>query len=143
VGFAGDFAVADTSSVVTQANPVQNSITHGRGVAVRTVTFQLCAIGLVGLGFAFGGWGSAVAAWYGGVAIALGNALFAWRMFADGVAPARRIARSVYAAEVLKWAWLVLALYLALAVFRLAPAPLMVGVVAAQLAFWVAVGLVR
>lgn len=122
---------------------MQNSIAHGRRVAVRTVTFQLCAIGLVGLGFCLNGWQSGVAAWYGGVVIALGNALFAWRLFAHGIAPSRQIARSVYAAEVLKWVWLVFALYLAVAVLRLAPAPLMIGVVAAQLAFWVAVGFIR
>ena len=122
---------------------MQNTIAHGRRVAVRTVTFQLCAIGLVGLGFCFGGWRSGVAAWYGGAVIALGNALFAWRLFADGIAPARRIARSVYAAEVLKWVWLAFALYVALAALKLAPAPLIVGVVAAQLAFWAAVGFVR
>jgi F0F1-type ATP synthase assembly protein I len=84
-----------------------------------------------------------VAAWYGGTVIALGNALFAWRLFADGIAPTRRIARSVYAAEVLKWVWLALALYLAIAVLQLASAPLIIGVVAAQVAFWVAVGFIR
>lgn len=84
-----------------------------------------------------------MSAWCGGGAIAVGNALFAWRLFADGIAPARRIARAVYAAEVMKWVWLVLALYLALAVFGLAPLPLIVGVVAAQVAFWVAVGIFR
>ena len=73
----------------------------------------------------------------------LGNALFAWRLFADGIAPSRRIARSVYAAEVLKWVWLALALYLAVAVFQLASAALIIGVIAAQLAFWVAVGFIR
>ncbi len=107
------------------------------------MTFQLCAIGLVGLGFCLTGWRSGVAAWYGGGAIALGNALFAWRLFADGIAPSRRIARSVYAAEVLKWVWLALALYLAVAVFQLASAALIIGVIAAQLAFWVAVGFIR
>lgn len=107
------------------------------------MTFQICAIGVVGLGFCIGGWWSGVAAWYGGAVIAIGNALFAWRLFADGVAPMQRVARSVYAAEVLKWLWLALALYLAIAVFRLASLPLIIGVIAAQLAFWVAVGFVR
>jgi F0F1-type ATP synthase assembly protein I len=107
------------------------------------VIFQLGSIGVIGLGFCAWGWRSGLAAWYGGAAIALGNALFAWRLFADGIAPMRRIARSVYAAEVLKWVWLVFALYLALAVFQLASVPLIAGVLAAQLAFWVAVGIFR
>ena len=84
-----------------------------------------------------------MAAGYGGMVVALGNALFAWRLFADGIAPMQRVARSVYAAEVLKWVWLALALYLGIAVFSLAPLPLILGVIAAQLAFWVAVGFVR
>jgi F0F1-type ATP synthase assembly protein I len=122
---------------------VQNSIAHGRRVAVRTVIFQICATAVVGLGFCVWGWRSGVAAGYGGMVVALGNALFAWRLFADGIAPMQRVARSVYAAEVLKWVWLALALYLGIAVFSLAPLPLILGVMAAQLAFWVAVGFVR
>lgn len=122
---------------------MQNSIAHGRRVAVRTVILQICAVAIVGMGFCFWGWRSGAAAWYGGMVIALGNALFAWRLFADGVAPTQRVARAVYAAEVLKWVWLAVALYLATAVFALAGLPLIVGVVVAQLAFWVAVGLIR
>ena len=105
--------------------------------------FQICATAIVGLGFCFWGWRSGVAAGYGGMVVALGNALFAWRLFADGIAPMQRVARSVYAAEVLKWIWLALALYLGIAVFSLASLPLILGVIAAQLAFWVAVGFVR
>ena len=84
-----------------------------------------------------------MAAWYGGTVIAVGNALFAWRLYADGIAATRRIARALYAAEVIKWIWLVVALYLALAVFGLAPLPLIIAVLAAQVAFWVAVGIFR
>lgn len=120
---------------------MRNSIAHGRRNAVRIVLFQLGIAGLVGLGFCLRDWQSGTAAWFGGGAIAIGNALFAWRLYADGIAPAKRIARAVYAAEVMKWVWLVLALYLALAVFGLTPLPLIIGVLAAQVAFWVAVGI--
>ena len=120
---------------------MRNSIAHGRRNAVRIVLFQLGIAGLVGVGFCLRDWRSGTAAWYGGGVIAIGNALFAWRLFADGIAPAKRVARAVYAAEVMKWVWLVLALYLALAVFGLTPLPLILGVLAAQVAFWVAVGI--
>jgi len=120
---------------------MRNSIAHGRRNAVRIVLFQFGIAGLVGLGFCARDWHSGMAAWYGGGVIALGNALFAWRLFADGIAPVKRIARAVYAAEVVKWVWFVLALYLALAVFGLAPLPLIAGVLAAQAAFWVAIGI--
>lgn len=122
-------------------NPMRNSIAYGRRNAVRIVLFQLGVAGLVGLGFCARDWLSGIAAWYGGGAIAIGNALFAWRLYADGVAPMQRIARAVYAAEVVKWVWLVLTLYLALAVLGLAPLPLIAGVVTTLVAFWVAVGL--
>jgi len=128
---------------ILKPNPMRNSIAHGRRNAVRIVIFQLGIAGLVGLGFCAQGWQSGMAAWYGGGVIAAGNALFAWRLYADGIAPTRRIARAVYAAEVLKWVWLVLALYLGLAIFGLAPLPLIVGVLAAQVAFWAAVGIFR
>ena len=95
------------------------------------------------MGFCARDWQSGMAAWFGGGVIALGNALFAWRLYADGIAPTRRVARAVYAAEVLKWVWVVFALYLALAVLRLDPLPLIASVIAAQLAFWVAVGIFR
>jgi len=122
---------------------MRNSIAHGRRNAVRIVLFQLGLAGLVGLGFCARDWQSGMAAWYGGGVIALGNALFAWRLYADGIAPTRRVVRAVYAAEVLKWVWVVFALYLALAVLRLDPMPLIASVIAAQLAFWVAVGIFR
>ena len=122
---------------------MRNSIAHGRRNAVRVVLFQLGVAGLVGLGFCAWGWRPGMAAWYGGGVIAFGNALFAWRLFADGIAPTQRIARAVYAAEVAKWVWLVLALYLGLAVLTLTALPLIVGVIVAQAAFWVAVGIFR
>lgn len=128
---------------ILKPNPMRNSVAHGRRNAVRIVLVQLGFVGLAGLGFCARDWRSGVAAWYGGGVVALGSALFAWRLYADGVAPTLRIARAVYAAEAMKWAWLLLALYVALAVLNLAPLPLIVGVVVAQLGFWVAVGFVR
>jgi F0F1-type ATP synthase assembly protein I len=120
-----------------------NSIAHGRRNAVRVVLFQLGIAGLVGLGFCARDGRSGLAAWCGGSVIAIGSALFAWRLYADGIASTRRIARAMYAAEVLKWSWVVFALYLALAVLRLEPLPLIVSVIAAQLAFWMAAGIFR
>jgi len=107
------------------------------------VTFQFGVVALVGLGFCVSGWQAATAAWAGGAVIAAGNALFAWRLFADGIAPTRRIARSVYAAEALKWAWLALALYLAIAVIKLPFLPFVAGIAAAQVAFWISLAVIR
>src|SRR5258706_137903 len=84
----------------------------------------------------------AASAGCGGAVSAAGNALFAWRLFADGIAVQRRIVRSVYAAEVLKWCWLVLALYLAVAVLKVPALPFVVGIIAAQVAFWISLAVV-
>jgi ATP synthase protein I len=100
------------------------------------VAFQAGTAVVVGLLFLLGGVGSALAALIGGMIIATGNALFGWRLFVLGVAPAARLARSVYAAETLKWLWVVLALWLALTRAGLPGLPLIVGVIAAQIAFW-------
>lgn len=105
--------------------------------------FQIGVVGVVGLGFCAAGWSAGVAAFIGGAVIVIGNALFAWRLFADGVAPTRRIVRSVYSAEVLKWCWLAVALYLAVAVLKIAALPFVVGLIAAQVAFWISLAVVR
>lgn len=105
--------------------------------------FQIGVIGIVGLGFCAAGWHSGASAWLGGSVIAVGNALFAWRLFADGVAQTRRIVRSVYAAEVLKWCWLAVALYVAVAVLKVPALPFVVGIIAAQVAFWISLAVVR
>ena len=105
--------------------------------------FQIGVIGIVGLGFCAAGWSAGVAAWFGGGVIAIGNALFAWRLFADGIAPTRRVMRSVFAAEVLKWVWLAAMMYVALAVLKVSALPFIVGIIAAQVAFWIALAIVR
>jgi hypothetical protein len=43
----------------------------------------------------------------------------------------------MYAGVALKWAWFVLALYVALAQLKLPAAPLLIGLLAAQLGYWV------
>ena len=42
----------------------------------------------------------------------------------------------MYAGVALKWVWFVLALYVAFARLKLEAAPLLIGVVAAQLGYW-------
>ena len=55
----------------------------------------------------------------------------------------RKRSMSARMAEVLKWFWLCLALYLAIAVFRLPFAGLIAGVLAAQFSFWIALIAIR
>ncbi len=122
---------------------MRNSIAHGWQVAVRTVLLQIGATLAVALVAAAFGWRHGLAALAGGAIVAAGNLLFALRLFGRGVASARNVLRSAYAAEVLKWLWLCLALYLAIAVFKLPFPGLVTGMLAAQFAFWIALFAIR
>ena len=97
------------------------------------------ALGFAALGLPHGGWSGLQAALAGALVMAGGTLVFGWKMFRPGVAPARQLATAWYAGEVLKWAWVGLALWLALDVAGLAPLPLLSGVVAGQIGFWLGV----
>jgi F0F1-type ATP synthase assembly protein I len=73
-----------------------------------------------------------------GFAIAIGNLLFAVRLFGRGVMPARHALHAAYAGEVIKWFWVCAVLYAAIAVWKLPFLALFAGLVAAQLCFWIA-----
>jgi ATP synthase protein I len=120
-----------------------NSIAHGRRMAARMVLLQIGAISILGLGFCAMGWRAGATAWWGGSVVAIGNALFAWRLFANGIAPTHKALRSVYAAEVLKWFWMLGMFYLAVAVLKVPALPFVVGIIVAQVAFWIAVATIR
>lgn len=100
----------------------------------RVVIWQLGAAVLAGLAFWTAGVWAMAAAAYGGAVVALGSAVFGWRLFAPGVAPVARLARSLFLGEVQKWLLTALALWFALAQLKLPGLPLIVGMVAAQVA---------
>ena len=79
----------------------------------------------------------------GGLIVATGSALFGWWMFRPGIAAAPRLASAMFGAVGLKWLWFVLALFYALARLKLAPGPLLVGMVVAQLGHWAALARAR
>jgi len=122
---------------------VRNSIAFGWRVAVRTTLLQIGVTVVVALIASMYGVWIGLATLTGGAIIAVGNWLFAMRLFGRGVAPARDALRSAYAAELLKWFWLCLALTLAIAVLKLPFAGLIAGVLAAQFSFWIALIAIR
>ncbi|MGB0133236.1 ATP synthase subunit I [Dokdonella sp.] len=122
---------------------MRNSIAHGWRVAVRTTLLQIGATILVALIASMFGLRIGLATLAGGAIIAIGNMVFAVRLFGRGIAPARNTLRSAYAAEVLKWFWLCLALYIAIAVVKLPFTGLITGVLAAQFSFWIALIAIR
>ena len=78
-----------------------------------------------------------MAAFAGGMIVVVGTALFGWRMFAPGIAPAARLFRALVAAESLKWIWYVIAIWAAFARLKLLPLPLLTGLVIAQFGYWI------
>ena len=57
--------------------------------------------------------------------------------------PPVNAARGFYIGELLKWVWVIGAFWLALTRGGFDPLPLLVGLVAAQLGFWVAIGIFK
>ena len=122
---------------------MRNSIAHGWRVAVRSALLQIGVTLVVALIASMYGWRIGAATFAGGAIIVIGNGLFALRLFGRGVAPAREVLRSAYAAEVIKWFWLCLALTLAIAVLKLPFTGLIAGVLAAQFSFWISLIAIR
>ena len=111
-------------------------------LVVRVVLLQAgCALLVASVFLVFKGASAGLAALTGGFIVAIGSALFGWRAFRPGVAGAATLNMAMYGGVALKWLWFVLALYVALARLKLEGAPLLIGVVAAQLGYWA--GLIR
>ena len=71
---------------------MQNSVASGKYTARRTVLAQCMAAGTAALLGLLHGPESALAALAGGLIVASGTALFAWRMFLKGIAPGELVA---------------------------------------------------
>ena len=118
--------------------------TRGRLLVLRYAGLQLACAALVALAaLPLAGGPAAVSALAGGAIVALGNVVFGWKMFAPGIAPASLLARAWYLGEVLKWLWIGFALWLALGPAQLAPLPLLLGLLAAQVGFWLGLATVK
>jgi ATP synthase protein I len=122
--------------------------TRGRLLVLRYAGVQMACAAVVAVGaLALQGPGSGLraagSALAGGTIVALGNVVFGWRMFSPGIAPAGALARAWYVGEVLKWLWVGFALWAALGPAQLPPLPLLLGLVAAQIGFWIGVAAVK
>ncbi len=118
--------------------------TRGRRLVLRYAGVQMaCAAAVAVASLALAGAAEGMAALAGGAIVAFGNVVFGWKMFAPGIAPAGALARAWYVGEVLKWLWIGFALWLAFAQAALPPLPLLLGLVAAQVGFWIGLATVR
>jgi F0F1-type ATP synthase assembly protein I len=116
---------------------------RGKLMALKFAAIQLASTGLAALVLlASSGTNAARSAVVGGLIIALGTLVFAWRLFATDW-PAASAARGFYAGELLKWIWVVGALALALTRGGMEPLPLLIGLIASQCGFWVAMGIFK
>jgi F0F1-type ATP synthase assembly protein I len=116
---------------------MNNVLGVGKRLVMRVVLLQAgCAAAVAVLFWAMQGAAAAWSGLTGGLIVAIGSGVFGWRMFAPGIAPAAALRRALFAAESLKWLWYVLGVWAALARFKLAPLPLMVGLVFAQFGYW-------
>jgi F0F1-type ATP synthase assembly protein I len=122
---------------------VTDTARRGKRLALKFAAIQLASTGLAALVFLVSsGANAARSAVAGGLIIALGTLVFAWRLFATDW-PAASAARGFYAGEVLKWIWVVGAFALALTRGGMEPLPLLVGLLASQCGFWVAMGIFK
>ena len=122
---------------------MNDSARRGKTLALKFAAIQLACTGLAALVFlASNGLNAARSAVVGGLIIALGTLVFAWRLFATDW-PAASAARGFYAGEMLKWIWVVGALALALTRGGMDPLPLLIGLLASQCGFWVAMGIFK
>jgi F0F1-type ATP synthase assembly protein I len=122
---------------------VTETARRGKRLALKFAAVQLASTGLAALVFlALSGANAARSAVAGGLIVALGTLVFAWRLFATDW-PAASAARGFYAGELLKWVWVLGAFALALTRGGMEPLPLLVGLLASQCGFWVAMGIFK
>ena len=114
---------------------MSNSIAAGRRLAQRATAWQAVATVLVALAFLPKGLSWLLAGLAGGGAVTLAAWIAAKVAFGGGVAPAAGTAFArLLVGLALKWLLVLVAVAIALAVFRLPGLPLMAGIMAATLA---------
>lgn len=120
-----------------------NSVAAGRRLALRAVGCQLAAVMLVALAFLLQGPGAALATAVGGMGVVLGNALAARVALGGGVVVAGAAFARLLVATLLKWLVAMTVLAIALAVWRLAPLPMLAGFATALVAYPISLNLLR
>lgn len=114
-----------------------DTVARAKRLVVRVVLLQIAtALAAAAVFGGFSGSHAAVSAMAGGFIVAVGTAVFGWRMFAPGIANASVLNRAMMAGEALKWLWLILAVWAALTKLGLLPMPLLVGLISAHFGYW-------
>lgn len=122
---------------------LSTQLAHGRHLVARIAILEVVLTLVVSAAFAFVGFESARASATGGGLVVLGTLLFGWRMFAAGVGSAGTALGSMLIGKALQWITLALGLYVVIGVWHWPVLPVVSGVVAAQVGFWIGTGLNR
>lgn len=116
---------------------------RGKRLALKFALVQMaCAAAVALVCLVVSGTAAARAAGVGGLIVAIATVVFAWRLYATSWPPVS-VARGFYLGELLKWVWIVGAVWLALTEGGFAQLPLLAGLVAAQIGFWAATGMIK
>jgi ATP synthase protein I len=131
-GSIADFGAGRTAR--PDGLPVNNSLTAGRRLGMQVVLAQAVAAVVVGGVFLLAGTASAAAALGGGLALAIGTALLALRVFRPSLASGAVTMRRFALGTLLKWLVVLGGLFLILVRLRLPLLPALAGLAAAMLA---------
>jgi len=125
-----------------QVTRVHDPIAASRRIALRAVAVQGLAVALLTAGCLLG-WAprDALAVAIGGMAGALGNAAAAVMALGGGIAPARVAFGRLMLGVVAKWCVAIALFAFALAIWRLPPLPMLLGLAAGTLVYLVALNL--
>jgi len=116
---------------------VHDPIAAGRRSALRAVAVQGLVVALLAAAFLARDVREALAVGVGGLALVLGNALAA-AMALGGIVPARIALGRLLLGTVAKWLVAIAVLAAALAIWRLPPLPMLLGLAAGLLAYLLA-----
>ena len=122
---------------------MSTQLAQGRALVPRIAMAESVSVSLVALGFAFVSVQHAGAVLVGGALVVIGTLLFGWRMFAGGVGSPGTALTSMLVGKALQWITLALGLLLVIGVWHWPVVPVVSGVVAAQVGFWIGTGLVH
>lgn len=122
---------------------MSTQLAHGRRLVPRIALAEAVATAVVASGFAFVSAQAALAVLLGGALVVLGTLLFGWRMFAAGVGSSGTALASMLAGKAMQWIALALGLFLVIGVWQFPVLPVVAGVIAAQVGFWIGTGLIR
>lgn len=122
---------------------MSTQLAHGQRLVPRIALAEAATTSLTALGFALASAQHALAVLLGGVLVVVGTLLFGWRMFAAGVGSSGTALASMLVGKAMQWITLALGLFLVIGVWHWPVVPVVSGVIAAQVGFWIGTGLIR